>query len=67
MEVAVHTASAAGSRVTTVVLAFTVIAGIVVFLRLFARMILHRLSGLEDACILVCFPRNITPSSTNLE
>jgi hypothetical protein len=60
MEVDVHTATPTGSRVATVVLVFTVIAGIVVFLRLFARTILHRVAGLEDACIvlaLVCSPK----------
>jgi hypothetical protein len=50
-------ASSAGTRVNTIVLAFTAIAGIFVFLRLFARFILTRVSGFDDVCIILAMVR----------
>ncbi|KAH8708581.1 hypothetical protein GQ44DRAFT_627624 [Phaeosphaeriaceae sp. PMI808] len=49
MEVDSHLATPAGTRVTTIALAFTLVAGMVVFLRLFARLLLTRVAGFEDA------------------
>ena len=56
----------AGIRVNTIVLAFTLIAGTVVFLRLFTRLVLTKGAGLEDVCIataMVCWslPVCLTP------
>ncbi|KAJ4994500.1 hypothetical protein SVAN01_00329 [Stagonosporopsis vannaccii] len=44
-------ASPAGIRVNTIVLAFTLVAGTVVFLRLFTRLVLTKGAGFEDVCI----------------
>jgi hypothetical protein len=44
-------ASPAGIRANTIVLAFTLVAGTVVFLRLFTRLVLTRGAGFEDVCI----------------
>lgn len=49
----VDNASSAGIRVNTTVLAFTLVAGTVVFLRLFTRLILTKGAGFEDVCIAV--------------
>ena len=46
-----HVVSPAGTRVNTIVLAFTLVAGMVVFLRVFTRFALTRGAGLEDASI----------------
>lgn len=46
-------ASPAGTRVNSIVLALTVVAGLVVSLRMFARLLLTRLSGLEDLWIVL--------------
>jgi hypothetical protein len=48
-----HVASPAGTRVTSIVLAFTLVAGTIVFLRLFTRLVLTRVAGFEDACIVL--------------
>jgi hypothetical protein len=53
MEAERHEVSPAGTRVNTIVLAFTVVAGLVVSLRLFARVFLTKLSGLEDVWIVL--------------
>jgi hypothetical protein len=53
METDRHEASPIGTRTNTVVLAFTVIAGLVVTLRIFGRLIPTRLSGLEDVWIVI--------------
>jgi hypothetical protein len=42
-----------GIRVNTLTLAFTLIAGTVVFLRLFTRFVLTKGAGIEDACIAI--------------
>jgi hypothetical protein len=55
-----HEASPVGTRTNTVVLAFTVIAGLVVTLRLFGRMIPTRLSGLEDVWIVIAMVSLVT-------
>lgn len=44
-------ASPAGIRVNTIVLAFTLVAGTVVFLRIFTRLVLTKGAGFEDVCI----------------
>ncbi|KAH6618848.1 hypothetical protein C7974DRAFT_38158 [Boeremia exigua] len=44
-------ASPAGIRVNTIVLAFTLVAGTIVFLRLFTRLVLTKGAGLEDVFI----------------
>ncbi|KAF3008694.1 hypothetical protein E8E13_009437 [Curvularia kusanoi] len=44
-------ASPAGIRVNTIVLAFTLVAGTIVFLRLFTRLVLTKGAGFEDVCI----------------
>lgn len=41
----------AGTRVNIIVLAFTLVSGLVVFLRLFTRLVISRGAGPEDACI----------------
>jgi hypothetical protein len=41
----------AGTRVNIIVLAFTLISGLVVFLRLFTRLVISKGAGPEDACI----------------
>jgi hypothetical protein len=46
-------ASPAGIRVNTIILAFTLIAGTVVFLRLFTRLVLTKGAGFEDVCIAI--------------
>jgi hypothetical protein len=46
-----HSITPAGTRVNIIVLAFTLVAGLVVFLRLFTRLVISKGAGLEDACI----------------
>jgi hypothetical protein len=53
MDMDSHVASPAGTRVATIVLAFTLVSGTVVFLRLFTRLVLTKVSGFEDACIVL--------------
>ncbi|KAF1360056.1 hypothetical protein EJ07DRAFT_57815, partial [Lizonia empirigonia] len=53
-------ASPAGIRVIEIVLAFTLVAGTVVFLRLFTRLVLTKGAGLEDVCIAVAMLFSIT-------
>ncbi|KAF2829910.1 hypothetical protein CC86DRAFT_367820 [Ophiobolus disseminans] len=53
-------ASPAGTRVTTIALAFTLVAGTVVFLRLFTRLVLTRVTGFEDACIVLAMVLSIS-------
>jgi hypothetical protein len=53
MEVDTHIACPIGTRVTKTVLTFTIVTGIVVFLRLFTRMVLNKMSGFEDACVVL--------------
>jgi hypothetical protein len=53
-----HEASPTGARVNTIVLAFTVVAGMVVSLRLFVRLILTRASGIEDIWIVLAMVSN---------
>jgi hypothetical protein len=43
----------AGTRVNIIVLAFTLVSGLIVFLRLFTRLVISKGAGLEDACIVV--------------
>jgi hypothetical protein len=61
-----HEASPVGTRTNTVVLAFTVIAGLVVTLRLFGRVIPTRLSGLEDVWIVIAMVGSTTTSSHHI-
>jgi hypothetical protein len=51
MDIDNHNISPAGIQVNTIVLTFTLVAGLVVFLRLFTRLVLRKTGGLEDACI----------------
>jgi hypothetical protein len=44
-------ATPAGVRVNSIVLAFTLVAGMVVFLRMFTRFSVTKRAGFEDACI----------------
>jgi hypothetical protein len=55
-----HEASPIGTRTNTVVLAFTVIAGLVVTLRIFGRLIPTRLSGVEDVWIVAALVSSTT-------
>lgn len=50
-------ASPTGIRVNTIVLAFTLVAGTVVFLRLFTRVVLTKGAGFEDVCIALAMVR----------
>lgn len=43
--------SPAGTRVDIIVLTFTVISAMVVFLRIFTRLVISKRAGFEDACI----------------
>jgi hypothetical protein len=58
MDVSDYEAPPIATRVNTIVLAFTVVAGLVVSLRLFARIILTSLFGLEDVCIVLAMVRS---------
>jgi hypothetical protein len=53
--------SPTGTQVNTVVLAFTVVAGLVVTLRLFARVILTSLFGFEDAFVIIAMVSTTDP------
>jgi hypothetical protein len=44
-------ATPAGLRVNTIVLAFTLVSGMTVFLRMFSRIIILKSAGFEDVCI----------------
>jgi hypothetical protein len=44
-------ATPAGLRVNTIVLAFTLVSGMVVFLRMFTRLVISKGAGFEDVCI----------------
>jgi hypothetical protein len=55
-----HEASPVGTRTNTVILAFTVVAGLVVTLRIFGRLIPTRLSGLEDVWIVAALVSSTT-------
>ena len=46
-------ATPAGIRVNIIVLAFTLVSALVVFLRLFTRLVISRNAGLEDGCIVL--------------
>jgi hypothetical protein len=48
-----YDASPGNTRINTIVLAITVVAGLLVTLRLFGRFIPTRVSGLEDIWIVV--------------
>lgn len=48
-----HVASTTGIQVNTIVLAFTLVAGMVVFLRLFAKLAVSKSSGFEDIYIVI--------------
>jgi hypothetical protein len=61
MVTASYEASPTGTQVNTVVLAFTVVAGLVVTLRLFARIFLTSLFGLEDAFIIIAMVSTTDP------
>jgi hypothetical protein len=50
-----------GTQVNTVVLALTVVAGLVGSLRLFARIILTSLFGLEDAFVIIAMVSTTDP------
>lgn len=43
----------AGIRVNIIVLTFTLVSSLVVFLRLFTRLVISKNAGLEDACIVL--------------
>ena len=49
----------AGVRVNTIVLAFTLVSGMIVFLRLFTRLVISRSAGLEDLCIVIAMVSNL--------
>ncbi|KAH7399125.1 hypothetical protein DE146DRAFT_523894 [Phaeosphaeria sp. MPI-PUGE-AT-0046c] len=57
-------ASPAGTRVNSIVLAFTVVAGLVVSLRMFARILLKRVSGFEDLWIVLAMGLSIGLAAT---
>lgn len=48
-----HALTWTATRINTVVLVFTLVSGLVVFLRLFTRFVLSKAAGLEDACIAI--------------
>ncbi|KAI0577798.1 hypothetical protein TUN199_08290 [Pyrenophora tritici-repentis] len=52
----------AGVRVNTIVLAFTLVSGMIVFLRLFTRLVISRSAGLEDLCIVIAMVLSIALS-----
>jgi hypothetical protein len=54
----------AGTRVNIIVLAFTLVSGLVVFLRLFTRLVISKGAGLEDACIVLAMVSK--PESPNV-
>jgi hypothetical protein len=54
-------ASPDGIRVNTITLAFTLLAGTIVFLRLFTRLVLTKGAGFEDALIAIAMVNNSTP------
>ncbi|KAF1832109.1 hypothetical protein BDW02DRAFT_581484 [Decorospora gaudefroyi] len=53
------TATPAGLRVNTIVLAFTLVSGLVVFLRMFTRLALSKRAGFGDACIVLAMVLSI--------
>ena len=53
----------AGVRVNTIVLAFTLVSGMIVFLRLFTRLVISRSAGLEDLCIVIAMVSNLKLSN----
>jgi hypothetical protein len=53
MDAGRYVVSPVATRVNTIVLAFTVVAGLIVSLRLFARILLSSLFGLEDVLIVL--------------
>jgi hypothetical protein len=62
------TATPAGLRVNAIVLAFTLVSGMVVFLRLFTRFVISKGAGFEDVCIvlaMVCEPEFALHYSAN--
>jgi hypothetical protein len=56
-----HEASTGSTRINTVVLAFTVVTGLLVTMRLFGRLIPTRISGVEDIWIVVALVGSMTP------
>ncbi|OAL51164.1 hypothetical protein IQ07DRAFT_507850 [Pyrenochaeta sp. DS3sAY3a] len=52
-------ASATGIRVNTIVLTFTLLAGMVVFLRLFTKLAMSKSAGFEDLCIVIAMAFSI--------
>jgi hypothetical protein len=56
----------AGTRVTGIVLAFTLIAGTVVCLRMYTRLVLTRVTGFEDVCIFLAMVRRTCRSMISL-
>lgn len=58
--------SPAGTRVNSIVLAFTVVAGLVVSLRMFARLLLTKVTGLEDLWIVLAMVSSIVPDIRNV-
>jgi hypothetical protein len=52
------TATPAGLRVNTIVLAFTLVSGIIVFLRMFTRLVISKGAGFEDVCIVLAMVSN---------
>ena len=60
-------ASPDGVRVNTITLAFTLLAGTIVFLRLFTRLVLTKGAGFEDALIAIAMVTSIRlPTSATL-
>jgi hypothetical protein len=56
-----HEASTGSTRINTIVLAFTVVTGLLVTMRLFGRLIPTRISGVEDIWIVVALVGSMTP------
>jgi hypothetical protein len=56
-----HKASTGSTRINTIVLAFTVVTGLLVTMRLFGRLIPTRISGVEDIWIVVALVGSMTP------
>jgi hypothetical protein len=56
-----HEASTGSTRINTIVLAFTVVTGLLVTMRLFGRLIPTRIPGVEDIWIVVALVGSMTP------
>jgi hypothetical protein len=60
----INNSSPAGIRVNIIVLAFTLVSSMTVFLRLFTRLVISRMAGWEDACIVMAMVSGQYPPGT---